>query len=798
MIDPAHNSEQVTRILFQEFPLWMTVSFYIIGLSALAYFGYGCYVEIRKYKRGKEFPTMADMGSRAWKMVGDVLSHRTLKRRDTSAGAAHKMIFYGFALCVIGTGIITLQEDILAPILGVKFWYGSFYLWFSLTVDIAGVALIGGLLYMMYRRKWLGLPKLDYTRPDRTEEDPDFDRMKYKREDWVFLWSLIIIAITGFFLEAIRLVWLQADTSVYDYRWWSPVGNALAEVLKGIGLSSDGASTARMYLWWFHGLIALTFISVIPRTKIKHVVTAMGSLAVRADLPMQKLPAVDMDQEKIGYSKLSDFNFKNLLHLDACTKCGRCHEACPANATGFPLSPRDFVLTLRELAEEKLEGKTMPADDELIAIGGGVNQVRAETLWACRTCAACVEICPVGIEHVPMIVEMRRALIEDGDMDPMLQTALQALHKSGNSFGDNKRKRPNWSKKLDFKIKNAAKEPVDVLWFVGDYASFDPRSQKVSQDFARILNGAGIDFGILHEKEMSAGNDVRRVGEEGLYQHLAENNIATLDGCEFKRIVTTDPHSFNTIKNEYPEFGGNYDIEHASTMIQRMLDDGTIKLAKEGGATVTYHDPCHLGRYNKGYDAPREALKKMGVELIEMTRTRDNSFCCGAGGGRIFHADPIEFEKPSENRAKEAMTLEGVDTLVVNCPKCMTMMEDAVKSTGADKQMVVKELIELVAERMDFSEAEAAAAEVAAAEAAAKAKAAEEKAAKDAAAAEAKEKAAQEKAAKEAAEAEAAAKEAAAAEAAAPAAEEAPASDSQWARFEAKMEAYRAAKGGDA
>lgn len=701
MIDPAHNSEQVTRILFQEFPLWMTVSFYIIGLSALAYFGYGCYVEIRKYKRGKEFPTLPEMGAKAWKMVTDVLLHRTLKRRDTSAGKAHMMIFYGFAICFIATSIITLQEDITKPLFGLTFWYGSFYLWFSLTVDIAGLGLICGLLYMMYRRKWLALPKLDYTRPDRSPEDPDFSRMKYKREDWVFLWSLIIIAITGFILEAVRLVWLQADSTVYDYRWWSPVGNVIAEILQGVGMTSDAASTTRMYLWWFHGLIALTFIAVIPRTKIKHVFTAMGSLAVRSDLPIQRLPEVDMDQDKIGYSKLTDFNFKNLLHLDACTKCGRCHEACPANATGYPLSPRDFVLTLRELAEEKLEGKSMPENEEdLRALGTGMNQVRSETLWACRTCAACVEICPVGIEHVPMIVEMRRALIEEGDFDPMLQTALQALHKSGNSFGDNKRKRPNWSKKLDFKIKNAAKEPVDVLWFVGDYASFDPRSQKVSQDFAKILNAAGVDFGILYEKEMSAGNDVRRVGEEGLYQHLVENNIATLEGCEFNRIVTTDPHSFNTLKNEYPEFGGKYDIEHASAMIQRMLSDGTIKLDKEIDATATYHDPCHLGRYNKGYDAPRQALKEMGVELIEMTRSRDNSFCCGAGGGRIWHADPIELEKPSENRAKEAMTLEGVDTLVVNCPKCMTMMEDAVKSTGADKQMVVKELIELVAERM--------------------------------------------------------------------------------------------------
>jgi Fe-S oxidoreductase len=411
-----------------------------------------------------------------------------------------------------------------------------------------------------------------------------------------------------------------------------------------------------------------------------------------------------MEQETIGYNKLTDFTSKHLLHLDACTKCGRCHEACPANATEYPLSPRDLVLTLRELANDKLQRGEMPDLAELAVAGDGVNQVRADTLWACRTCAACVEICPVGIEHVPMIVEMRRSLIEDGNMDDLLQSTLKNIHKSGNSFGDSKRKRPRWSKELNFDIKNATKEPVDVLWFVGDYASFDPRYQIVSRAFAKILNSAGVDFGILHEKEMTAGNDVRRVGEEGLYQHLAENNVATLETCDFKRIVTTDPHSFNTLKNEYSEFGGEYDVEHASTFVKRLLDNGDIKLARPLNKKVTYHDPCNLGRYNKGYDAPRETINKLGADFVELPRNRDNSFCCGAGGGRIWHADPVGQEKPSENRAKEAGKIEGLDTLVVNCPKCMTMMEDARKSTGNEDNFEVKELIELVYECMDFDD----------------------------------------------------------------------------------------------
>jgi len=300
-----------------------------------------------------------------------------------------------------------------------------------------------------------------------------------------------------------------------------------------------------------------------------------------------------------------------------------------------------------------------------------------------------------------MIVEMRRTLVEEGEMEATVQTALQQIQKKGNSFGENKRKRPAWTKKLDFEIKDARKEPVEWLWFVGDFASFDPRYQKVSQAFARVLHGAGVDFGILFEAEMNAGNDVRRVGEEGLYEHLAESNIETLSQCEFKKIVTTDPHSFNTIKNEYPDFGGRYEIEHASTLIQRMLANNEIKLKKKLDRKVTFHDPCHLGRLNKGYDAPRESIRMLGADLVEMGRTRDNSFCCGAGGGRIWMADPADREKPSENRMKEAAQIEGLEVFVVGCPKCMNMFEDSVKSTGNEKQIKVQELIELVDECMD-------------------------------------------------------------------------------------------------
>jgi Fe-S oxidoreductase len=293
---------------------------------------------------------------------------------------------------------------------------------------------------------------------------------------------------------------------------------------------------------------------------------------------------------------------------------------------------------------------------------------------------------------------MRRKLVEDGAMDPLLTKTLQTIHKTGNSFGESKRKRGSWAKALPFRIKDARKEPVQVLWFVGDYASFDPRNQKVTQTFATLLYEAGVDFGILYDGESNAGNDVRRVGEEGLYEVLASANIAALDKASFNTIVTTDPHSYNTIRNEYPDFGGRYEIQHYTTFLRGLFADGKLKVRRPLERRVTFHDPCHLGRFNKGYEAPRELLRLLGCELVEMGRCRDNSFCCGAGGGRIWIPDPVGSEKPAQIRIREAAAIPELKVYVVSCPKDLTMFEDALKTTGNEGKFVVRELIELARE----------------------------------------------------------------------------------------------------
>ena len=701
LLGPAvSDQKEVTRILFEGFAPSTIEFFYLLGLSAIGIFCWGFYVQIRKYRRGASAGSWNELWSRARQMAQLVLSHRTIARRDRGAGIAHRFIFYGFLVLFIGTATITVEYDGSSRFFGYKFWYGDFYLWFSLAMDLAGLSLLYGMLYMMYRRKWMKLPKLDYKRVDRQPGDADYDRSFYRREDWAFLWTMIFIGVTGFVLEAVRLVWLGSDPHVWNYRWWSPVGALLAQVMASTGLSAEGAGLLRTNLWWFHGLLALTFISLIPFTKVKHIFTATGSLMFRDPLAAQRLPKVDLTGEKIGYNTITDFTWKHLLNLDACTKCGRCQEACPANAVGAPLSPRDVILSLREFANNALQSNALPDEVKLNVHGKGVGQVFMETLWSCRTCMACVEICPVAIEHVPIIVQLRRKLVEEGEMDPLLQKTLQTIHKTGNSFGESKRKRATWTKALDFPVKDARTDPVDLMWFVGDYASFDPRNQKVTQGFARLLHNTGIDFGILYEDEMNAGNDVRRVGEEGLYELLAENNIASLNKSTFKSIVTTDPHSFNTIKNEYPDFGGKYEIEHYTTVVKRLMDQGRIKLDHLLNYRVTYHDPCHLGRFNKGFDAPREILKTLGCELVEMARNRDNSFCCGAGGGRIWSPDPVGTEKPSQNRMREACAIEGLQVFVVACPKDLTMFEDALKTSGYEGKFVVRELIELIEEAL--------------------------------------------------------------------------------------------------
>ena len=322
-----------------------------------------------------------------------------------------------------------------------------------------------------------------------------------------------------------------------------------------------------------------------------------------------------------------------------------------------------------------------------------------QVIWACTTCSACDQECPLLIEHVIPIVDMRRHLVVEGQVDTELQGALSNLGRYGNSFGQSERMRTRWSKDLEPKIKDVGKEPVEYLWFVGDYASYSPTLTEITQETAKVFQKAGLDFGIMYKGENHSGNDVRRVGEEGLFEMLVEKNVKALKHCEYQAIVTTDPHTFNTIKNEYPSNGGQ-PVLHYSELLDQLVASGRLKFSKKLGYKVTYHDPCYLGRYNGVYDAPRRVIEATGCEIVEMPRNRDCSLCCGAGGGRIWMEEGEIKERPSESRIREAVKLDGVTDFIVACPKDVTMYRDAVKTTGEEENISVKDLIELVFEAL--------------------------------------------------------------------------------------------------
>lgn len=680
-----------TREVFWALGATEILLFYAVGALAIAVFLYGIYRHFAKYRHGRALAVPVGIVAGLRRMLVDVATHRTLRRRDRYAGMAHAGIFAGYLLAFIGTTLIFIDVDIFRPLFGTSFWKGDFYLISSLLMDLGHLALIVGLIYMMVRRAAFHLPKLDYRRRYRGEAALRPAAAGWRREDWIFVSFLLVVEITGFYQEGVRLLMDQPGWAA-----WEPVGNAVARLLSDLGMDAETAAYSRAQNWWIHGLLALGFTAAIPWYKAKHMIAVVGSLSLRDKRALARLPRESENATGVGVAALSDFSWKDMLHFDACTRCGRCHEACPARMAGYPLSPRDLILDLRSYNDRR-----QGIDDGGETLIGDI--IAPETLWACRSCGACQEICPVGIEHPPLIVQMRRQLVAQGNMDPLLRATLGTIADTGNSFGENARKRPAWTRELEFEVKDIRSEPAENLWFVGDYASFDPRNQKVSQTVARLLKAARLDYALLHEAEWTAGNDVRRVGEEGLYENLVEHNLAEMSAARhFDRIITTDPHSYNTLRNEYPEFGAMAPVEHYSSVLRDLLKTGRLKVERPLSKRVTFHDPCHLGRLNGGYDAPREVLALIGCDVVEMPRNRDNSFCCGAGGGRIWIPDQPGTEKPSENRMHEAAGLGAIDVFVTCCPKDLTMFEDARKTSGHEKDFVVADLAELVAEAVEL------------------------------------------------------------------------------------------------
>jgi len=479
---------------------------------------------------------------------------------------------------------------------------------------------------------------------------------------------------------------------------WLPFSSQLARAFAD--LSPETAGTLAQAMWWLHMIVVLFFLVYLPYSKHLHLLASPFNVffSQAATRPVGDLGVLDAkDDLTSGASRWQELTWKQLLSGFSCAECGRCDRSCPATASGYPLQPQQIIQKIKDhMVHTALNGGNGEGAPKLIG-----DVITEAEIWACTTCMACMNCCAVWNEQVPLIVTLRRHLVSQGEVERTVQDMLANLQRYGNSFGKSDRMRAKWTQTSGLKIKDARKEAVEYLWFVGDYANFDPRCEDITRQTANVFARAGVDFGLLYEAERNAGNDVRRVGEEGLFEMLRDKNLQALGKAQFRKIVTTDPHTYHTLKNEYPWNGHRPEVWHYTEVLAQLLEAGRLPLQKKLSGRVTYHDPCYLGRYNGVYEAPRRVLRALGVELVEMPRCRDKSFCCGAGGGRIWMEDTEKIaERPAENRIREAAALAGVTTFVVACPKDIAMFRDAVKTAGQEGKIVVKDLAELVAEAM--------------------------------------------------------------------------------------------------
>ena len=602
-------------------------------------------------------------GQRLWGVVSEVGGHTRLFENRYS-GTLHALIFSGFL--VLLTALVEEAGKAVAPGFSLDAIGGT--TWIALLQDVFELLVLVGVCMAAYNRR--------VRRPARFRGS--------NQRDAAIILALIFCEMVGLLLHDGFLNAQGGDPSAA----WQPVGSALARLIEAAGIQGSAAVPWADVFFWTHILALAAFLPYIATSKHLHIFMAVPNIYLRNLGPRGTLRTADPGAPSLGVKEVDELSWKQMLDLYSCTECGRCQDVCPAFSAGQPLSPKVLIMDVRNHLRKR--GRST---DGAHLLG---DVVRDDTLWACTTCSACMEVCPLHIEHVPLIVDMRRQLVEQGRMEPQLQDALASLARYGNSFNRSERARSAWTKELDFAIKDARREPVDVLWFVGDFAAYDPRVQRLTQSVARVLHRAGVDFGILYEAEHNSGNDVRRAGEEGLFEQLAQHNIETLARSAFSRIMTTDPHSLNAIGQDYPRLGGRYPVLHYTQLLLELLDQGALTPTRDRELVVTYHDPCYLGRYNQGYDAPRRLLQQLGLTVHDMPRCRENSFCCGAGGGRIWMDDRGQTERPSENRIREAVALGDARQFVVACPKDLVMYTAAVQATGMDSRIEVVDVIELV------------------------------------------------------------------------------------------------------
>jgi Fe-S oxidoreductase/nitrate reductase gamma subunit len=658
-----------TREIYWNVGHGVTPLMYLLAFAAMGYVVWSFWKRLSIWKRGRALNRFDHFWKRLFRLIG-IDAGQVLVAR-TAPGKLHAIWFWAFAILFIGTLIVMAQADLLQPLFGIVIMKGTFYLWYSLVLDVAGVLALLALLGLGLRR-FIMQPK----------------GLETGVEDWLVHALLAGIILSGYLIEGLRMAATELGANE-ALAAWSPVGRLVAG---GFAFATPrGLGIVHVLLWWFHFALVLGFIVSLPSSKLKHILTT-GANAFFAPLePKGTIDTINLEDEGItqyGAARVSDLTWKDIFDADACTKCARCQDACPAYSTGKSLSPMKVVADLGAAA---LKGAETTVCD---AVG-------SEALWSCTTCRACQEACPAGVEQVNKIIAMRRnlALMEGDFPDEGSRKAAENLEVNGNPFGLAFASRGEWATGIPV-IDATGKEAFDILYFAGCYASFDARNRRVARAFVESCAAAGVRVGILGSAEKCCGEPIRKLGNEYLYQALAAGNVEAIKASGATKIVTTCPHCFNTLARDYRDLGLELPVEHHATFLSTLIDSGRLPF-KRADFECSYHDSCYIGRYMDIYKEPRKALTALGGRVREMKAHHADSFCCGGGGGRIFAEEKLG-TRISVARADMAAAT-GAPLLVTNCPFCLTMLEDGVKTGGHEGHVQTQDLAELVAARLGLA-----------------------------------------------------------------------------------------------
>ncbi len=657
----------ISREIFWNVGRGVLLPMYTFFVITCIIFIYGFYRRWRVYRLGTPLKRLDQLPRRAARFISRAFAQlRVMIVR--LPGITHALLFWGMLVLFTATTLITIQVDFTVPLFNWTFLQGTFYEFFKLASNLAGIIAIGMLIGFGVRRYILRPPALVTT-----------------RDDIIIFAMLFVTLLLGFFIEGARMAVteIQANPALAA---WSPGGLIVGRLLMPLGETT--LREIHKVAWWVHFFIVMGFIAIIPFTKLRHILTTPANYFL-ADLREKgSLAPLDIQSttaERFGAARVTDLTWKDIYDADACTACKRCQDRCPAWATQKPLSPMRVVQQIGEVAFSDPQG-------DLVAT------VTPEVLWACTTCRACQEVCPADIEHITKIMEMRRNLVlmEGKFPGDEVVTAVKSYEVNANPFGLPFASRGDWASGLPVVTMSEGK-PVDILYFAGCFASFDKRNQDVARNFIKLCASAGVRVGILGREEHCCGEPLRMLGNQYLYQQMADWNIEKFKAYNVQKIVTTCPHCFNTLKREYCEQGLEATVEHHTVFLDRLIREGRLKL-NPVQFDCSYHDSCYIGRYQDIFEQPRSALTMAGGRIHEMSKNHLDSFCCGGGGARIL-AEEKTGTRINVKRIGMALAT-GASTLVSNCPFCLTQFEDGIKTGGAEGRMKARDLAEILAERI--------------------------------------------------------------------------------------------------